>query len=224
MHLRRKSAKLMATDGEPVMAPAALIRKSTIVYGIMIAVGLALVGFGHKTLGRAMAVPQDPYELLRLVLIGGLGAGLLLVLSYFFEDWFPSFRELKSVIMRFLGPCTIPMAIYLALITSFGEELLFRGALQPFAGLVLTSVLFGLLHMGQKGLVSAWSVWALIAGLLLGWIYEETGSLWPPIIAHFGVNTVSILNLRRSYRGLARHLETNHDASKLKSKTGSDGP
>src|SRR5690606_2359125 len=150
---------------------------------------------------------SEPYEIFRLGAIGVLGASLLLVLSYFFEDWFPSFRDLKSVIMRFLGPVSIPMALYLAVVTSVGEELLFRGAIQPFAGLVLTSVLFGLLHMGQDGLVSAWSVWAFIAGLLLGWMYEETHSLWPPILAHFGVNAVSILNLRRSYRGYARQVQ-----------------
>ena len=185
------------------MEPGALIRKSTIVYGVMTLIGLAVLQFGHKSLSRAFAIPAEPYEIFRLAAIGILGASLLLVLSYFFEDWFPSFRNLKSVIMRFLGPVSIPMALYLAVVTSIGEELLFRGAIQPFAGLVLTSVLFGLLHMGQDGLVSAWSVWAFIAGLLLGWMYEETGSLWPPVLAHFGVNAVSILNLRRSYRGYA---------------------
>jgi membrane protease YdiL (CAAX protease family) len=152
-------------------------------------------------------VPTDPREAARLVLIGLVGAGLLLVLSYFFEDWFPSFRELKAFVMRFLGPVSAPTAIYLALLTGVGEELLFRGTLQPFAGLVVTSVLFGLLHMGKDGLVSAWSVWALVAGLLLGWMFDETGSLWPPIIAHFVVNAVSIMNLRRAYRGLLGHLD-----------------
>lgn len=187
--------------------PASLMRKSTIVYGIMMLLGYAVVRFGHKNLAKAFAIPAEPWEAARLVAIGALGAALMLVLSYFFEDWFPSFRQLKSVIMRFLGPVTIPGALYLAAITAVGEELLFRGAVQPFAGLVLTSVLFGLLHMGQDGLVSAWSVWALVAGLLLGWMYEETGSLWPPIVSHFGVNAVSILNLRRSYQGYKDHLE-----------------
>jgi membrane protease YdiL (CAAX protease family) len=203
MDLRRRPQ----TETGPLMEPKALVRKSTIVYGIMTLVGAAVLQFGHKHLPRSFAIPSDPYEIFRLVAIGVLGASLLLVLSYFFEDWFPSFRELKSVIMRFLGPVTVPMALYLAVVTSVGEELLFRGAIQPFAGLVLTSVLFGLLHMGQDGLVSAWSVWAFIAGLLLGWMYEETHSLWPPIIAHFGVNAISILNLRRSYRGYAQRVE-----------------
>ena len=183
---------------------SALARRSTVVYGVMTVVGLALLHFAHKTLRRSLAVPTEPIEGLRLLAIGALGAGLLLVLSYFFEDWFESFRDLKTVIMRFLGPVSVPMAFYLALITAFGEELLFRGAMQPFLGLGLTSVLFGLLHLGKDGLVSAWSVWAFIAGLLLGWMYLETGSLWPPIIAHFGVNCLSILSLRRTYRNYLR--------------------
>lgn len=190
------------------LTPGALARKSTVVYGIMTITGLAVVAFGHKNLAVALAWPSDPRLLLHLAAIGGLGAGVLLVLSYFFEDWFKSFRELKAVVMRFLGPVSVPMALYLAVITAFGEELLFRGAIQPFAGLVLTSVLFGLLHMGQDGLVSAWSAWALIAGLLLGWMYEETTSLWPPIVAHFVVNAVSILNLRRSYRSWKTHVDS----------------
>lgn len=189
------------------MEPGALIRKSTIVYGIMILLGTLVVAFGHEQLGPALAIPSGPMEGGRLVAIGLLGGGLLLVLSYLFEDWFPSFRVLKSTIMRFLGPVSVPTAIYLALITSFGEEILFRGAVQPFAGLVFTAVLFGLLHLGQDGLVSAWSVWAVIAGLLLGWMYQETGSLWPPIVAHFSVNVVSILNLRRAYRSWKEHVQ-----------------
>lgn len=184
----------------------ALVRRSTIWYGIMMLIGLVVLRFGHKNLNTALAIPHEPYELLRLGLIGLLGAGLLLVLSYFFEDWFPSYRNLKSTIMRFLGPVSAPSAVYLALLTAFGEELLFRGAIQPFAGLFVTSILFGLLHLGADGLVSWWSVWALIAGLLLGWMYDETSSLWPPIVAHFGVNTVSILSLRRAYKSWTAHL------------------
>jgi len=191
---------------DQTLDPRSLVRKSTLVYGVMSVLGLLAVAFGHKRLQPAFALPAEPLEAARLVVIGLVGAGLLLVLSYFFEDWFPSFRELKTMIMRVLGPLSVPMALYLALITSFGEELLFRGAIQPYAGLLLTSVLFGVLHMGQNGLLSAWSVWALVAGLLLGWMYEETQSLWPPIVAHFGVNAVSLLGLRRAYRGYAAHV------------------
>lgn len=187
------------------MAP--LARKSSLLYGSMTIIGLAALRYGHHTLHMALGIPQTATEVARLVLTGLVGAGLLHVLGYFFEDWFASFRELKSRIMHFLGPASALTALYLALITSFGEELLFRGALQPVAGLVLTSVLFGMLHVGKDGLVSAWSVWATIAGLLLGWMYQETASLWPPVVAHFGVNAVSMLTIRRAYRSYAARAE-----------------
>lgn len=177
-----------------------MFRISTVVYGVMAVLGLAILYWGHETLEQVFAVPKEPLRASRLVLTGLLGAGLLMILSYFFEDWFPSFRSLKSAITRLLGPCSVFMAFYLALVSAVGEEVLFRGAIQPFAGLVVTSILFGLLHMGPDGRISAWSLWAMLAGLLLGWMFNETGSLWPPIIAHFGVNAVSILRLRRAYR------------------------
>jgi membrane protease YdiL (CAAX protease family) len=196
-------------DDLPSLEPlssGALVRKSTLIYGVMSALGLAVVAFGHKNL-PALVTAAGPAAFGHLALVGLLGAGILLVLSYFFEDWFASFRELKTQLVRLLGPISVPVALYLAVLTAFGEELFFRGALQPFAGLVLTSVLFGLLHMGQNAKISAWSVWALIAGFLLGWMRDETGSLWPPIVAHFGVNAVSLLTLRRNYRAYLGHLK-----------------
>lgn len=185
----------------------ALVRKSTVVYGIMIIIGVATMGFFHDSLQTAFELPPEPLDAARILGSGVVAAAVLLVLSYFFEDWFESFRELKSIIMQVLGKASIPMAVYLAALTSVGEELLFRGAIQPFVGVLFTSILFGLLHMGHNGIVSAWSFWALIAGYMLGWMYEETGSLWPPIIAHFGVNTISILSLRRAYHGYASHMK-----------------
>jgi len=202
------------SDEKIDLNPESLIKKSTIVYGVMAAAGLAAMAFIHDSIGTSFLWPSAPLEMGRIVASGLIAAGVLLVLSYFFEDWFESFRELKSIIMQVLGKVSVPMAIYLSLVTSVGEELLFRGAIQPFAGILLTSVLFGMLHMGHKGIVSAWSVWAFIAGYLLGWMYEETSSMWPPIIAHFGVNMISILNLRRAYNGYATHLNAKTNVDK----------
>lgn len=208
------------TDPNIDLTPESLVKKSTIVYGVMAAAGIFSMAFFHDSLKAAFLWPSAPMEMGRIALSGLIAAGVLLVLSYFFEDWFESFRELKSIIMQVLGKVSVPMAIYLSLVTSIGEELMFRGAIQPFAGIFLTSVLFGMLHMGHKGLISAWSIWAFIAGYLLGWMYEETTSMWPPIIAHFGVNMVSILNLRRAYNGYTGHLQAkkNLDSSSTDSK------
>lgn len=208
---------LSSSDG-PIAAPpsaADLVRKSAVFYGVASAVGLGVIHLGHGSLARSLGAPAAMEEGLRWLAVGALAAGVLLVLSHFFEDWFPSFRDLKSAVVRLIGPVSVPAAIYLALVSSFGEELLFRGALQPFAGLWITSALFGLLHMGP-GPLSAWSFWAMLAGLLLGWLFEATGSLWPAILAHFGVNAISILNLRRAWRSMEAHLEAEQGRAALR--------
>ena len=176
-----------------------LFKLSTLVYGVMTIVGASITHYGHDGLLFATSWPEGTKEISRHVGIGVVAAAFLLVLSYNFENWFASFRQLKVSITRLLGPCSVPMALYLALISSIGEEVLFRGAIQPLAGIFFTSVLFGLIHLGQDGKISSWSLWAVIAGFVLGMIYDWTGRLWPPIIAHFLVNAISILNLRRAY-------------------------
>jgi membrane protease YdiL (CAAX protease family) len=94
-------------------------------------------------------------------------------------------------------------------LSGFGEELMYRGyfqsrlnqafgrpvrffGIQFGAGLIVASLLFGLLHVTDSfdpafGLSSlAWNllVGNFLAGLFLGVIYEKTGTLLAPGIAH----------------------------------------
>jgi len=78
-------------------------------------------------------------------------------------------------------------AITLCVIAPFIEEMLFRGLfLRSFLSnystvraVTLTSVLFGLAHMNIYQFVIA-----SILGLLSGWLYVVTRSLWPSIFEH----------------------------------------
>ena len=87
--------------------------------------------------------------------------------------------------------------IIVAIMPSFMEELLFRGILfrwieefgGTWAGLVLSSALFGLAHLGNPGATWVASAWiALEAGILLGGAYMLTRSLWMPIGVHAAWN------------------------------------
>lgn len=80
----------------------------------------------------------------------------------------------------------------LAFFSGVGEEVFFRGALQPSFGLVPTSLLFGLLHIGPDRRFFAWTPWALAMGFLLGGIYEATGSLGGCIVAHVAINYANL--------------------------------
>jgi membrane protease YdiL (CAAX protease family) len=83
------------------------------------------------------------------------------------------------------------------------EELLFRGAIQGLlkrawgarVAIIGASALFGLLHysVGSGSMTGAlaYVVVAFLLGLVLGWLYERTGNLLVPALAHGGFNAVA---------------------------------
>jgi hypothetical protein len=90
-----------------------------------------------------------------------------------------------------------------------GEEVCYRGYLQEAlrrrhgfgVSLVVASLLFAVRHATQLGLVTpypwgaaaAWVAFSFLAGLLLGWMYEKTGGLAAPVLAHYLINLIPFL-------------------------------
>lgn len=104
-----------------------------------------------------------------------------------------SARRLEEAFARLLGPLDPFEVSSLALFSSVAEEALFRGALQPAIGLVATSLLFGLLHVGPSRIFAAWTAMAVAMGFALGAL-ALSGTLLAPILCH---GLVNLLNLRR---------------------------
>ena len=124
----------------------------------------------------------------------GLALGLAIVcasrLALYRFDWA---RALHREFRHLLFPLSDREIIVLAVASSVGEEMFFRGALLPAIGLVGSSAVFALLHIGPKARHLPWTVSSFGAGLLFGAIFVWTGDLTGPVIAHFLVN---YLNLR----------------------------
>lgn len=192
---------------------SSFLRSSTLFYLIMGGVGGLVAHYQHKIFISAFTIPSDWHLALRLLAIAVMGAAVLLIFNYIFEEQFPSFKAFRHILMQMIGAASIPASIYLAVVSALGEELLFRGAIQPEIGLIGTALLFGLLHLGPQGIVSVWTLWAVLSGLMFGWMFEQTGSLLPVILCHIFVNTISMLRLRVQYR---RFLEAaqKHEAAK----------
>ncbi len=90
--------------------------------------------------------------------------------------------------------------LLISLFSGVGEELLFRGAVQPEFGLVVAAILFGVLHIGPDRRYLFWTIWAMLAGLLFGGLYVVTGGLLAPVIAHVFHNGATFVLWRRSRR------------------------
>lgn len=72
-----------------------------------------------------------------------------------------------------------------------GEEILFRGALQPVLGIWFTSVLFAIVHV-QYGFLTPATAVLFILSLILGFI-RQRHSTSMAILVHFGYNLVLAL-------------------------------
>lgn len=102
-------------------------------------------------------------------------------------------RELRPLVESL----TTRSIVLLALSSGIAEELFFRGAMQPVIGIWWTSLIFAALHSGPKWALVAWSAWAFVMGLLFGWIFEYTGVLAGPILAHVWINQRNLTYMRR---------------------------
>ncbi|MBW2230348.1 MAG: CPBP family intramembrane metalloprotease [Deltaproteobacteria bacterium] len=98
-----------------------------------------------------------------------------------------------------LGELSFRDALLLACASGLGEELFFRAALQPRVGLLWASLIFGAAHFVPRREMLPWSVFAVAAGLLFGVLFEWTGNVVAPIVAHALVNAVNLPLLVRDY-------------------------
>lgn len=123
----------------------------------------------------------------------GVLAGVLIVWLSRLGARIPSYRLLLEDLAGLTRGLSWRDAFVCALFSSVGEELLFRGLLQPELGLIWASLLFGLIHFGQQRHWLWWTAFACVVGLGFGLLAALLGTLVAPVAAHFVVN---FLNLR----------------------------
>lgn len=83
--------------------------------------------------------------------------------------------------------------VFTSLIAPINEEILFRGFLVPRIGIILSALIFAAGHVTYNSSFGIEVIAAFIFGLLAGYVYKRTNSLYPSIIAHILVNTLTIL-------------------------------
>lgn len=119
----------------------------------------------------------------------GIALGAIVVVSTRrLVDRFVWAQELARALRPFARDLSGTGIVVVAVLSSVGEELLFRGLLQPWLGIWLQAALFGVLHQMRGPSRWAWVGWASIVGLSFGAVFALTGSLLGPILAHALIN------------------------------------
>lgn len=174
--------------------------------GAVLAIGAGVL-FLHGSdvrLRDALDVRPVPFAVAVLAITAGLALQFpLSELANALAEVHPTFtidEEAQAALRRMVRidswaeAIAIPLAI--VAIPAVSEELLFRGVLLPglsrrygtATGLVLSSLLFGAVHVMPVAVV-----YASVAGLVLGLVRLQTGSVLPSIAMHGAFNAVPVL-------------------------------
>lgn len=142
--------------------------------------------------------PVSPRWLMIATGVGIIGYGLNLIIQFTYQAWFGS-NDPQSILHAAARGGPLPFLLSFlggAIFTPFGEEILFRGVVAnafnrygAFAGVVLSSIIFGLAH-GASVILPV----AIMVGLLSAVLFRATGSVWPSVVLHCvynGANSIA---------------------------------
>lgn len=155
---------------------------------------------------RTGSVLEHPAPLLKLTppahhvysVAMGLAVGALIVVATRMSvSRFEWARRLHRELRPIASSMSVSGIVVLALLSGLVEEVLFRGLLQPWVGLMPQAVLFGFLHQVRGPARWVWVGWATTVGLVLGAIFQISGSLLGPIAAHMLVNALNLAYLKQ---------------------------
>jgi membrane protease YdiL (CAAX protease family) len=85
--------------------------------------------------------------------------------------------------------------VLISVVAGIGEELLFRGVIQPTIDLIPASVIFGIAHFGGRGML-VFEILTGLIGLIFGCLAITSGGLLASIVAHAGYDAIALTYIR----------------------------
>lgn len=182
-----------------------------VAYGALSVVAVSIAAFWRGSSPLLFPEPwllfQNPISHLYSVLLGLAFGGAVVLATRASVDrfsWAQRLHQELQPIARLISPAGV---LVLAALSACGEELFFRGLLQPALGLWIQALLFGAVHQIPGPSRWVWVTWAGAVGLVLGAMFQLTGSLLGPIAAHALINGMNLSYLRkRELRPTGRNL------------------
>lgn len=179
--------------------------------GVMWLAAATLLGFGGTGAWLIAHVQERPLTAVVLGtaswwehLIMGAVPGLLIsagAWAIITRPWLAPVRRKYAALIGPLMP-TLTAQVLVSVCAGVGEELFFRGALQHWAGIPWTALLFVALHGyldPRDARISLYGLFLTAAMMGLGLLAERTGLL-APIIAHTVIDIVLINRLAADWR------------------------
>jgi membrane protease YdiL (CAAX protease family) len=190
---------ILQTGSQPTRVRRALgprfVRFAALFYGslaVVAAMWCGLRDFDVRLFGESLGVSA---------LLGILTAACTVSLGLLAYRLLPTLREISEELApRLVDGAASTSLVLVAIFSGVGEEAFFRGALQQEFGLVVASLLFGVAHIGPDRRYLVWTAWAVLAGFIFGLLYEISGGLLAPILAHSGHNAATLLLWKRARR------------------------
>jgi membrane protease YdiL (CAAX protease family) len=189
----------------PAAAPrgsrVSLVKLGLFFYGTLFAVAVAWsIWSGRSVFYASQAAAERGVAPLLDTGLGLAVAAVAIALSRKITECTRWGDAMGRALAELLGERSLRDCVVLAVASGVAEEAFFRGALQPALGWLLASLVFGLVHFAPRRDLLPWTGFALCAGLVLGALFEFTGNLVAPIVAHVGINAVNLRRLVVRYR------------------------
>ena len=164
---------------------------SAVVFYLPLSVGCVLWGMSSDRIEISF-LSGDWASSVWMMLAGVALAVVVVAFSSFSLERFAWAQRLSDRLRSVLGTPTRLQTAIIALASATGEELAFRGCLQPVLGLGWTALLFGALHGLFLPPYFAWSLFAFALGVVWGIMVDASGMLMPVILCHLLINYVNI--------------------------------
>ena len=139
------------------------------------------------------------------------------------EEWMRTLEDSAAAITeRMLNVSTfgglLLNLLIIALIPAVGEEMTFRGVLQqaltrrlksPHVAIILSAAIFSFIHFQFYGFLPR-----MFLGVLLGYMFYITDSLWPCMLMHFLNNGTTVVLYYLNNKGII-HVDVEHLGAEL---------
>lgn len=168
-------------------------------YAVLFLIGFFWHGAAQETNDFWRLDPDQGLVTLLWTPLLGVAFGLAVVRAFRALEgrmsWLPALhREFRDL----LGKPPISDVVILALASSVGEEVLFRGAMLDAWGPWISSMVFAALHVGPKRELWPWTLSSLLLGMCLAGLTLLTGNLGAAIAAHFVINLLNLYYITRT--------------------------